>query len=119
MKEDQEKYNTRLGIDYDINGIDPNFVESFAKIYRVVGLVIVTVFVIWGLSYEWSHTGRSPFESLARVFGAGYSSMGFYSLLIGVAIFSFGYYFRFSVGTLSYALIVKSWVFFMSIFRKI
>ncbi|WP_192034601.1 hypothetical protein [Halomonas sp. YLGW01] len=118
MEEDQDKTNIRKGIDYDLDGIDPRYVESFAKIYRIVGLVVTLAFVIWGISYDWSYSD-TPFRSLADTFGASYRNEGFYSFLIAIVFFVTGYYFRFTIGAAFAATIFKIWDFLKSIFRKI
>jgi hypothetical protein len=41
----------------------PHQVESFAKIYRIVGLAVTLDFVMCGVSYEWSYSDTS-FKSL-------------------------------------------------------
>jgi len=118
MEEDQNKSKTRMGVDYDLEGIDPQYVESFAKIYRIVGLIITIVFVIWGVSYDWSYSD-SPFESLADAFGASSRNEGLYSIFIAIACLAAGYYFRFTVGAAFGATFFKVWDIIRSIFKRI
>ncbi|TBW47618.1 hypothetical protein EZI54_22375 [Marinobacter halodurans] len=107
-----------LEIDHDLESIDPPYVESCAKVYRIVGLTIVIAFVIWGVNYQWSYSD-SPFESLISAFGASYRHEGLYSLLMASLIFMTGYYFRFGIGAFFVSTILKIWNISKSIFNKI
>jgi len=117
-KNKSAKKDSRLGIDYELEGIDPRYVESFAKIYRIIGVLIVVAFVLWGLNYSWSEYS-SPFEMLAREFGASYSKNETWAYVIAVAFFVGGYYFRFTVGSLFAAIFFKSWNLLNSLFKRI
>ncbi len=64
---DSEKGASRLGLHYDIPGVDPENVALFAKIARIAGLVLVVAFVWWGLS---APTGR-PSKTWRRRLAAG------------------------------------------------
>jgi hypothetical protein len=107
-----------LEIEHDLEGIDPTYVESSAKVYRIVGLVIVIAFVIWGVNYEWSYS-NSPFESLVSVFGASYRREGLYSLLLASLVFVTGCYFRLAIGSFFVSTTFKAWEILKSIFKKI
>jgi hypothetical protein len=119
MKDNQYKESARLGIFYDIDGIDPIKAELFAKTYRIVGVLVVVLFVTWGLSYGLDYNGTTPFQALARALGATYRNSAIYSLLIGALAFFAGYYYRFYIGNLILLKIFKLWDILMSIFRKI
>ena len=107
-----------MEIEHDQEGIDPTYVESSAKVYRIVGLVIVIAFVIWGVNYEWSYS-NSPFESLVSVFGASYRREGLYSLLLASLVFVTGCYFRLAIGSFFVSTTFKAWEILKSIFKKI
>lgn len=107
-----------LEIDHDLENVDPTYLESFAKVYRIVGLAIVIAFVIWGVNYEWSYS-ISPFESLISAFGASYRREGLYSLILASFFFVTGCYFRLAIGAFFVSAILKAWNILKSIFNKI
>lgn len=63
-----DKQAMRLGLHYDIRGIDPENIPNFARIIRLAGVLITALIIWWGNWYEWSYKD-SPFESLADSLG--------------------------------------------------
>ena len=108
---------SRLGIDYELDG-DTNHVERLEKKFRVIGLTLVIVFVLWGLISNWSRS-NSPFESLAQYFGASYNKEEAWAYIIAAASFTMGTYLRFDIGALSSLLLLKIWAFIKSMFKHI
>lgn len=115
-KKEKGKDHSRLGIDYDLDGIDPHYVARFAKIYRVVGLIVVFAFVIWGVSER--GYSDAPFEVLAETFGAG-RDRDLWSYVIAAASLATGYYCRFQVGAISATIIFKTFDLIKSVFKRI
>jgi len=95
----QVKTMERFGINYDSPGVDPENVPAFAKILRLIGVILVAAFVLWGLLYDWSHS-RSPFEQLLKEFGARGRHRNVWSYELAGAFSIVGWYFRFYIGTL-------------------
>lgn len=116
-KKKKSKDHSRLGIDYNLDGIDPHYVARFAKIYRVVGLIVVFAFVIWGVN-EWGYSD-APFEALAEMFGAGYLDRDLWSYVIAAAFLAMGYYYRFQVGAISATIIFKAFDLIKSVFKRV
>ncbi|SBW12698.1 hypothetical protein KL86APRO_30189 [uncultured Alphaproteobacteria bacterium] len=118
----KDETNIRLGIDYDLRGIDPEYVQVFAKTYRIIGLIIVVSFVAWGLFYDFQW-GRSPFEMLFREFGVGRQNREVAVWVFAAAITVSGFYLRFIIGAVLSAAVFKLWdvikVLVIQAFRKI
>ena len=113
-----DKKNSRLGIDYELEGIAPNYVDRFAKINRIIGLIIVIAFVLWGLISS-ENGNRSPFETLLHEFGISSRESEPLAYFIAAVFFIAGSYFRFTVGSLITAILFKAWDLFKSLFKRI
>lgn len=88
----------RLGYLTGIPGVDPENVPMFAKTSRIIGLVTLAAFILWGLTYNWKY-GDSPFRALAENLGY-YKNAGEY--YIAAASATIGWFFRFSLGVLTF-----------------
>lgn len=87
----------RLGLSYQFPGVDPKNVPAFAKIARLIGVVLVVVFISWGLLYEWSYS-RSPFEEILKEFGIPGNYREIWALVLAGALGVVGWFYRFSLG---------------------
>lgn len=88
----------RLGIIYDIQGVDPENVLVFAKVLRLLGFLAVAALVFWGFFGEWEYSD-SPLETLVRELGVGYRYRDAAAYGIGGVTLLAGWFFRFHVGT--------------------
>ena len=95
MNRKMDKQAMRLGLHYDIRGIDPENIPNFARIIRLAGVLITALIIWWGNWYEWSYKD-SPFESLAD--SLGIHEEEFAALMMSVGIAALGYYQRFRIG---------------------
>ncbi|MHB2168028.1 hypothetical protein [Alsobacter sp. R-9] len=104
----------RLGLHYDIPGVDPENVALFAKIARLVGLGLVVAFVWWGL-FDTYH----PFEDLAAALGIGWRNRAFFSYGLGAVILALGWFLRFRIGNLFFVAIFAIWGLITRLFRSV
>ena len=109
----------RLGFLYGLPGVDAENVALFAKITRILGLLIVVSFVLWGMFYEWAYS-RGPFEQFMREIGVRgsdfrYLSAWAFSALITVA----GFRYRFQIGILFIGIFFRIYSVIAALFRKI
>ena len=86
----------RLGIYYDTPGVDPENVVGFAKAFRVIGIIVLGIFIGWGAFYDWSYS-RSPFEQLFKEFGVR-SNDEEWAAGLAVIISLIGWRYRFLIG---------------------
>jgi hypothetical protein len=91
----QNRRAQRLGIYSDIEGIDSQYLPTFARIIRLAGILIVGLALWWGNWYEWSYSS-SPFEALAD--SLEIRNEEFAAFIMSAAIGVVGYYQRFRVG---------------------
>lgn len=105
---EETKILERLGINYEAHGVDPENVEPFAKILRIIGLSVVVIFVSWGLAYDWT-SSRGPFEQFFKEM-FGYSAP--YTLLayvLGGVFMIFGWRYRFIIGATVSTIFFNGW----------
>lgn len=91
----EDQNSTRLGHHYDIDGVDPENVPMFAKTARIIGVVVVISFLIWG---NFSGDYDSPFQDFADWLSRRNDEMILIFTNIIVALG--GWIFRFNVGAL-------------------
>jgi hypothetical protein len=89
----------RLGVTFDNPAVDPENVPAFAKTARVIGVVTVAVFILWGLAYDWT-SYRGPFEQLLSELGMRGDSRDVGAYILAAGIGAAGWYYRFHVGVL-------------------
>ena len=121
-KEAKKDNNQRLGIDHSISGVDNELIESFAKITRLIGIVAVAVFALWGLFYEWvgySYSYRSPFQSFIEALGFRRFEAEMIQWILAAAIMACGWFARFSIGNVFVVAAYKIFDFLKGIFRSI
>lgn len=82
-----------------VEGVDPQLVKPFAKICRVVGLVLVVLAAIWVNTYEWSyrHTPMQALASEAGYWGKEAEVAGIFWTLFLLVL---GWFLRFRIGRL-------------------
>lgn len=110
-----EPNRERLGVDYDLPGVDPEYVEPFAKTVRVVGLATVLAFVIWGLFSE-GRIRYGLFGDISREFSIRRETG---AALIAIALSAAGYFWRFQVGILVMAIFIWGGTLVRRLFRAV
>lgn len=119
QKEEPKKDNNhRLGIDHSIPGVDKELIEPFAKIIRLIGIIVVIIFVSWGLFSEWGYR-RSPFESFVIFVGFPRQDSEVFEWTLAILIFFFGWLSRFIIGNIFVVAVIKLFDFLKGIFRSI
>lgn len=110
--------SARLGLTYDIQGVDPENVPMFAKILRFLGFSAAVGFVLWGLFGDWDYSD-SPFEELAKVLGVRHRNREFAAFGIGSVVVLMGWFFRFHIGAAISALFFGLLSVFSRLFKAV
>lgn len=119
LGEINNKENARLGVIFNLGDTDPKYVEIFAKVYRIMGLVLILSFIIWGLSYDWSYN-KSPFEALMYEFDVGSrNDRELFSYIMAGIILVVSFFYRFFIGATIAAIVFKVVDMVLFLFKKI
>ena len=105
---DEVKMLERLGLNYETHGVDPENVAPFAKIMRVIGLSIIVIFILWGLTYDWT-SSRGPFEQIFYKMFGWRSPNELIAVGFSCIIATIGWRYRFIIGATSCTLFLLAW----------
>ena len=107
----------KFGTLYDVIGVDAENIGLFAKTARVLGVIIIVGFILWGLFYGWS-SSRGPFEQLVREIGIRSQFRFTLALFLSAIFFIIGIRYRFQVSIRFCMILFRTFDFIASVFRK-